>query len=322
MRSLPLGSTGIDVTELVFGGAAIGGIGSAPSLRGTGMRTDEALGRLDEAAELGIRVLDTANSFAGGESEAVIGRWREERERDDVLVITKVGNVVERGQTAIDLSAEHLARQLTASTRRLGRVDLWASHAPDAATPLEETVAAFAAALETGSISAWGCCNVDVREIERLLSVADDAGLPRPAWVQNRFSLLARDDERDLLPFLRGEGLGYIGHSPLAGGILAGRYEVDVEPAEGSRLAIAPRMYAAEFTDANLGRVDGLAELARDADVTTAALAIAWLLWHPLVTASIVAPRRSEQWLAVEEALALDPDAALAERIGAVFAGR
>jgi len=93
VRTVPLGSTGIEVTEFFFGGAAIGGIGSAPSRIGLGMKTDEALERLDEAYEVGVRVLDTANSFAGGESERVIGRWREERERADVLVSTKVGNV-------------------------------------------------------------------------------------------------------------------------------------------------------------------------------------------------------------------------------------
>jgi aryl-alcohol dehydrogenase-like predicted oxidoreductase len=325
MRQVELGTTGLEVTEFFFGGAAIGGIGSAPSRVGLGMTTDEALERLDEAHEVGIRVLDTANSFAGGQSERVIGRWREERERGDVLVSTKVGNVVERGQDGISLAADHIERQLALSRSRLGTVDLYLTHASDSRTPLEETLTAFAAAIDSGQIKAFGCSNLSVHEAEAWLLAADRAGLPRPGWVQNEFSLVSRAGERDLLPLLAGEGVGFVAYSPLAGGVLTDRFlaadlESLPEPPAGSRLAVAPAMYAEAFTLQNLERVASVERIARECDVSIAALALAWLRQHPLVTATVVSPRRTKQWDAVTEALGTDLDDDLAERIAAVFA--
>jgi aryl-alcohol dehydrogenase-like predicted oxidoreductase len=319
MRQVELGTTGLLVSEYFFGAGSIGGIGSSVATRGLGMATDEALERLDETHEIGIRVIDTANSYAGGESERVVGRWREERERDEVLVATKVGNVVEPGQDGVSLRGDHIARQLALSRSRLGTVDLYLSHAPDDSTPLEETLTAFALALDAGQIKAFGCSNLDVRQLEAVLNAADRAGLPRPGWVQNEFSLVARGDERDLLPLAVGESIGYTGYSPLAGGLLSDRYLGDEEPAEGSRLAIAPAMYADSFTEENRARVARLASLAREHEVGVSALALAWLRWHPSVTASIVSPRRTQQWDAVTESLALDLDDELAEQVGALF---
>ncbi|MES2093101.1 MAG: aldo/keto reductase [Actinomycetota bacterium] len=324
MLQVSLGSTGIEVSEFFFGGAAIGGIGSAPSRIGLGMKTDEALERLDEAVEVGIRVFDTANSFAGGESERVIGRWREERERADVLVSTKVGNVVERGQETISLAADHIERQLALSRSRLGAVDLYLAHGIDEHTPLEETLTAFAAAVDTEQIRAWGCSSGSVREVEAWLLAADRAGLPRPDWVQSEFSLLARSAERDLLPLLAEEGVGFVAFSPLAGGILSDRYltadpEELPDPAPGSRLSLAPAMYTAAFTLPNLARVARLEPLARDRGVGIPALALAWLRQHPLVSATIVSPRRTEQWDAVTDATTMDFDDALADQLGAMF---
>ncbi|MCU1414664.1 MAG: tas [Microbacteriaceae bacterium] len=320
MKQVTLGTTGIQVSELFFGAGSIGGVGSSVTTRDAGMKTDEALERLDEAYELGVRVIDTANSYAGGESERVVGRWREEREHADVVVETKVGNVVERGQDGIDLTAGHIERQLALSRSRLGTVDLYLSHAPDPSTPLEATITAFAAAIDAGQIRAYGCSNLTVHDLEAVLLAADRAALPRPGWIQNEFSLAARSDERDLLPLAAGEGLGYTAYSPLAGGVLAGRYRFDEEPPEGSRLAIAPRMYVGAFTEKTLDAVTRLGAVARERDVSTAGLALWWLLRHPSVTAPIVSPRRTEQWDAVTEALALEPDDALFEQVGALFA--
>jgi aryl-alcohol dehydrogenase-like predicted oxidoreductase len=321
MQTVPLGTTGIDVSEMFFGAAAVGGIGSSAARVGLGMAIDESLERLDEAYEVGVRVIDTANSYAGGESERIVGQWREEREREDVLVATKVGNVVEKNQDGLSLSAEHIERQLAASHSRLGRIDLYLTHAIDERTPLEETLTAFAQALDSGQIRAWGCSNLSVRDLEAVLLAADRFGLPRPGWVQNKFSLLARGDERDLLPLLAGEGLGYTPFSPLAGGLLSDRYlDFEVEPLEGSRIALAPAMYAAEHSEQNVVRVGRLRLIAQERELSTAALALAWLRWHPLVTAPIVSPRRTEQWDAVTQALKTDLDDELAEQIGTLFA--
>ena len=303
---MQLGRSGIAVSELFFGAGGIGGMGSSIAARGKGLKLAQGIERLNEAYDLGIRVIDTANTYGGGRSEEAVGRWLDERQPEDALVATKVGGRVEPGQDRIDLSAAHIERQLAASLRRLGRGDLYLANAPDPSTPLAETLSAFAAALESGRIRAFGVSNVTPGRLEEVLSVADRERLPRPEWVQNSFSLLVRTDERDLLPLASAEGLGYTPYSPLAGGILSDRYLGGAEPKPGSRLAEAGGIYAQVFTPGGLERVERLAERARDFDVSTAGLALAWLRWHPLVTAPIVSPRWSHQWDAVHEALALD----------------
>ncbi len=319
MREVQLGRSGIAVTELFFGAGGIGGMGSSMAALGRGLTLAQGIERLNEAYDLGIRVVDTANTYGGGRSEETVGRWLDERQPEDVLVATKVGGRVEPGQDRIDLSAPHIERQLAASTRRLGRVDLYLTNGPDPSTPLAETLAAFAAALESGRIRGFGVSNVTPGGLEEVLSVADREGLARPEWVQNSFSLLVRADERDLLPLASAEGLGYTPYSPLAGGILSDRYLGGAQARPGSRLAEAGGIYAQVFTPGGLERVERLAERARDFDVSTAGLALAWLRWHPLVTAPIVSPRWSHHWDAVREALALDLSDAEAAAIVELF---
>lgn len=307
-----LGATGIEVGDFVCGAGSIGGFGSSPALRGQGMTAAEGWRQLDAAAARGIRVIDTADAYGGGESERVVGEWRPGH---DVLVATKVGNVADR--RGVDLTAAHIRRQLRTSVERLGRVDLYLTHQPDPATPLEETLTAMAELVADGAIHAYGCCNVDRPGLERILDVADRAGLPRPGWLQNSFNLVDRDDERDLLPVLAAEGLGYTPYSPLAGGILSGRYLDGARPAPGSRAAAGDVGYA--LTDDVLARVRTLARHAAEHGVSTAGLALAWLRWHPRVTAAIVAPRTDDQWRAVDEALTLDLDDPTAQAVGALF---
>lgn len=319
MRMVPLGSTGIEVSEFFFGAGGIGGIGSSRATLGKGLTLDQALTRLDEGWERGIRVIDTADSYAAGSSEKAVGRWLGEREPDGAIVATKVGAPIEPWEDRVDLSAKHIAQQLTVSIRRLGRVDLYLSHAPDDQVPIEETITAFATAIADRRIRAWGCSNVGVRDLEALLTVADREGLPRPGWVQNGFSIAARGDERDLLPLVMSEGLGYTPYSPLAGGILSERYLKGAEAAPGSRIDVARGFYSDFLTDAALARVQKLADLARDIDVSTAGLALAWLRRHPGVTAPIVSPRTEAQWLAVDEAEELDLSEDEFEAAGSLF---
>jgi aryl-alcohol dehydrogenase-like predicted oxidoreductase len=313
-----LGSTGISVGELIYGAGSIGGFGSARATLGLGMTAQQGKQQLDEAVARGIRVLDTADAYAGGESERVVGQWLPGH--DAVLVATKVGNVVGPDRRGVDLSAAHIRRQIRASLGRLGRVDLYLTHQPDPGTPYEQTLQALASLVEDGTIRAFGCCNVDLPELERLLAAASRAGLPGPGWLQNSFNLVDRRDERDLLPVLAAEGLGYTPYSPLAGGVLSDRYLGGALPEPGSRLAAGAAELAYAYNEDVLARVGELARLADGLGVSTAGLAIAWLRWHPQVTAAIVAPRASGQWRAVDEALALDLDDATAQAAGALFA--
>ena len=321
MDSRPLGRTGVSVSEFIFGAGAIGGIGSSPTTRKYGLSPDEGLARLDEAHDLGITVIDTADAYGGGESERTVGRWLAERQITGTLVATKVGNAIRPdGTVGVDLSPAHVARQLAQSIDRLGRVDLYLSHAPDPATPVEQTMAAFTQARADGKIRAYGVSNVTAAQLEDLLSAAERAGLDRPGWVQNGMSLLARSDERDVLPLVAAEGLGYTPYSPLAGGVLSGRYLDGSQPAPGSRIAVAgDRYYPGMHTEANLARVAALGELARGRQVSVSGLALAWLRAHPLVTAPIVSPSRPGQWQAVGEALTVDLTKDERAEIAAIF---
>ena len=311
MRAVPLGSTGVTVSEVVYGAGSIGGFGSAPQTRGWGLTADDGTRQLDRAAARGVRLVDTADAYAGGESERVVGRWLPAH--PDVLVATKVGNVA----GGVDLSAGHIGRQLATSLARLGRVDLYLTHQPDPATPAAETVQTLAGLVAAGTIRGYGCCNVDRAELDRLLAAADRAGVPGPGWVQNSFNLVDRADERELLPALAAAGLGYTPYSPLAGGVLSDRYLGGERPGPRSRVAAGGVAYA--YTGAVLARVRELARVAAGLEVSTAGLALAWLRRHPGVTAPIVAPRTADQWRAVDEALALDLDDATAGAVGALF---
>jgi aryl-alcohol dehydrogenase-like predicted oxidoreductase len=305
MRKFPLGKTGIQVSEFFFGAGSIGGVGSSAATRHAGLTPEQGIARLDEAVELGITVVDTADAYGGGESERTVGRWFSERPRPGIVVSTKVGLISNPdGSRGVSLAKSHIERQLTQSIERLGHVDLYLAHAPDPSTPPEESLATFSAAQEAGRIRAFGVSNVTAPILEQLLAVADREDLHRPQWVQNRMNLLDRRDERELLPLVAVEGLGYTPFSPLAGGVLSDRYLDGAEPEPGSRIAEAGHLYYKGFyTPENLEKVAALRELAKERAVSVSALALAWLRDHPSVTAPIVAPSKPSQWGSVREAV-------------------
>ena len=321
MRLMKLGQTSIEISEFIFGAGSIGGVGISPATLGQGITYDQGLDRLDEARTAGITVIDTADGYGGGASEQAVGEWYQTRQPPDVLLQTKVGGVDGPGDRRVNLSRPHIDRQLARSIQRLGHVDLYLSHAPDGQTPLEETLEAFAAARDAGLIRAFGMSNVDATLLEQLLLTAARTGLPRPDWIQNGLSLLNREDEKDLLPLVTSEGIGYTPFSPLAGGVLSDRYLDGAEVEPGSRIAVAGSLYyRGMHTADNLARVAALRDLARERGLSVAGMALAWLRAHPAVTATIVSPSRAGQWQAVREALAQDLSQEDFARVGAIFA--
>jgi aryl-alcohol dehydrogenase-like predicted oxidoreductase len=314
MRTVQLGTSGIQVSEFFVGAGSIGGVGSTASTRGSGLTPEEGMDRLDEAVELGITVVDTADAYGGGESEKAVGRWLHERAPEGMVVTTKVGMISRPdGSRGVDLTRAHIEKQLSQSLERLGRVDAYLMHAQDMETPLEETLAVFSEAQDAGRIGGYGVSNIPVARLQEILSVADANGLRRPITIENPLNLLDRSDEA--------EGIAYTAFSPLAGGVLSERYLDGAAPAEGSRIAVAGDVYYKGFhTTENLERVAALRDLARELDLSVSGLALAWLRDHPGVTAPIVAPRTTAQWDAVTDAdrVRLDPDQHT--RVGAIFA--
>lgn len=295
-----------------------GGIGGIARATGPGIGLSEEAGHrlIDRAVDKeGIKVLDTADVYAAGASERIVGTWNTARPDADVLIQTKTGITAE----GPNLEPERVRRQLARSTEILGRVDLYIAHQVDPRTPWAQSLPVFSQAVESGAIRAYGLSNVDGGALTDALETADRLGLVRPELVQNEYSLVARGDDKEVLPIVRSEGLAYTPFSPLATGLLAGRYSNGELPGRGSRASIASR--AAHYLDDEhvMERIRGFDRLAAEHGVTPAGLALGWLLHHPLVTAAIVAPSKESQWTGIHEAQKLEWTSKIADQLDALF---
>ncbi len=318
MEHRALGRSGVDVSRVVLGCGNFGGIGSSPAFFGRGETEGEAHALLDAAWEAGITTYDTADAYGGGRSESYLGSWLRSKGsgvRERIVLTTKTFNPMTEGADS-GLAAARIRRQLGTSLERLGvdAIDLYLPHAMDPATPVEETIAAFEQLVAEGTIRAYGGSNVDAAWLEEALRHG------RPAWVQNAYSLLQREDEAGVLPIVAREGLAYTPFSPLAGGWLTGKYRRGEEPPAGSRMTLRPEPYLHLREERVYDALEAFEARARERGTTPAALAIAWLLGHPHVTAVVVGPRRPEQLRPALDALELDLSPPEHEQITALFA--
>jgi aryl-alcohol dehydrogenase-like predicted oxidoreductase len=313
MQYRQLGRTDLELSRLGLGCGNFGGIGSAPELFGQGESQEEAFAIMDAAFAAGVTFFDTAASYGGGQSESWVGQWRAER-GVPVLLSTKVywsvsGDPADRG-----LSRERVLRELEGSLARLQteRLDMYLTHEPDSDTPIEETLRALDELVRSGKVRAIGASNVDGQQLEEALETSERAGLVRFDWVQNEYSLLQRGPELDVLQICEREGLGFTPFSPLAGGWLTGKYRPGEPYPRGSRMTLRPEPYSDLETESTFEGLAAFGAAAAERGVEPAALAIAWVLSHPQVTAVVVGPRRPEQ---LEPALtALDLPLSLQER--------
>jgi 1-deoxyxylulose-5-phosphate synthase len=300
--------------RFALGCGNFGGIGSAPAFFGLGERRDEAFALMDAAWELGITSFDTADAYGGGSSERWIGEWMRGRGVRP-FITTKVFHSVEGDAADHGLAPARIRRQLEGSLARLGvdRIDLYLAHEPDPATPLEETLGAFEELRGEGRIGASGLSNVSADELERALATT------HVDCIQNSYSLLDRGDETDVLPLCASHGVAYAAFSPLAGGVLTGKYRAGAEPPTGSRLATRPGPYGALATAPTLAAVDALARAAAERGVDAATLALAWLLADERVTTIVLGPRRPEHFEPARRAVDLQLTAAEREELAALF---
>jgi len=289
------------VSRIILGCGNFGGIGSAPELFGQGETEEEAFALMDAAWAAGINFFDTAASYGGGRSESWVGRWRRERGAP-VLVSSKVYWSVSGDRDDRGLSRERILRELEASLERLGveRLDLYLTHEPDPATPIEETLHALDELVQAGKVRAIGASNLDAEQLEEALETSDRLGLARFGWVQNEFSLL-QQGAGGVLPVCEREGLGFTPFSPLGGGWLTGKYRRGKGYPAGSRMTLRPEPYEELATKETFRALEAFGAAAAERGVAPAALAIAWVLSDPQVTAVVVGPRRPEH---LEPALA------------------
>jgi aryl-alcohol dehydrogenase-like predicted oxidoreductase len=290
-----------DVDRIVFGCGNFGGIGSSPHLRGAGDSEEQALNLLDHARRVGLRRFDTANTYGGGSSEDMLGKWLRAQGasfRRSAQIATKVGNPHGCPPGDTPLSRTQIARHLDVSLRRLGveRIDLYYIHEFDRVTPLEETLEAMTRAVETGKIALFGISNAALSDVEAVRTLAGDSLASCFEYVQHEYNLLVTADAQTLIPYCAGHGLRYTAFSPLAGGLLTGKYRFGEAPPSGSRLAQAPEACAAYLNEESLNAIERLKRSADARGETMASAALRFVLDTPGVDGLLIAPRRVDHF--------------------------
>ncbi len=280
-----LGDSGLRVSSVGLGGNTFGAT----------VDGEAAVAVIRHALDLGITFIDTANTYSNGRSEELIGQAIKGR-RDDVVLATKVGWEVPSEKKGGRLSRRWIMEAVEGSLRRLGTdcIDLYQAHRPDEDTPLEETLRAMDDLVHQGKVRYIGCSNYAAWQLVQGLSISREDGLAPWISIQPRWNLLEGLDDPHLLPACRTFGVGIIPYTPLASGILTGKYHRGEAPPPGTRAGDIPRI-AERITDEVLERVEKLSAWAEARGHRVGELAIAWLLAHPEVSTVIVGARSPEQ---------------------------
>ncbi|WP_114560995.1 aldo/keto reductase [Desertihabitans aurantiacus] len=277
----------------------------------------EAETLFETAVEAGITVVDTANGYAGGESERLLGPWVRRR-RDQLVLATKAGIPHPDAEGAAPLSASALRRCLEGSLRRLGvdSVDLFYLHQPDRSTPLAETLGAVAELHAEGRLGALGVSNYAAWQVQDVLAAARAAGAPAPVAGQNVYNLLARRIEDEWLEFAAVHGVHTMVYNPLAGGLLGRRPGAGEQPSRFGRSRLAAMYSDRYLRDDLVAAATGVADLAEESGTPMAELALRWLLGRDGVDSVLLGGSRVSHLRANLDALARGPlPADLADRL-------
>ncbi len=296
MRQLPLGRTGLFVSELCLGTMTFGGSEGMWAQIGQ-LQQAEAERLVGQALDAGINFIDTADVYAGGNSERITGQALRNLKvpRDSVVLATKVFSETGPGPNARGATRGHILDGIKASLQRLqvDHVDLYQIHGFDPATPIEETVRALDQLVRHGHVRYVGVSNWAAWQIVKALGIAERLGCARFDTLQAYYTVAGRDLERELIPMLQSEGLGLMVWSPLAGGLLSGKYGRDQQGEEGARRTTFdfPPVDKERAWDA----IDVMRAIGGQIGATVAQVALAWLLHQPQVSTVIVGARRPEQ---------------------------
>jgi aryl-alcohol dehydrogenase-like predicted oxidoreductase len=289
-----LGGSGCAVSALALGTLTFGNEASQ----------DDSFAQLDRFVSAGGTLIDTADVYADGRSEQIIGRWLASRAdaRELVVIATKARFPTSDGPNGHGLSRRHLAAALDASLRRLGveTIDLYQLHGWDPLTPVEETLRFLDDAARAGKISYFGLSNFLGYQIQKYADLADRHGLIRPVTVQPQYNLLSRAIEWEVVPACEAEGLGLLPWSPLASGWLTGKYRRDEPPAEGTRLAEQMDQGMRIWNErGHLERdwqvLDAVRKVADGRGTSMSQVAVAWVLARPAVCSVILGARTLAQ---------------------------
>jgi len=297
MRNRPLGRTGLFVSELCLGTMTFGGSDGIWGQIGK-LEQADAERLIGQALDAGINFIDTADVYAGGRSEQITGLALRNLKvaRDSVIVATKVFGETGPGPNARGASRHHIVDGVKASLQRLqlDHVDLYQIHGFDPATPIEETLRALDQLVRQGEVRYVGVSNWAAWQIMKAIGIAERTGLTRPESLQAYYTVAGRDLERELVPMLRSEDIGLMVWSPLAGGLLSGKFD------RGQQGAAGDRRTSFDFPPVNRERayacIDVMRSMAQTRGVSVAQIALAWLLHQPQVTTVIIGAKRTEQF--------------------------
>jgi aryl-alcohol dehydrogenase (NADP+) len=288
MRHRVLGSSGLRVSEICLGTMMFGG------------PTEEAEAKriVDDAAANGVNFIDTADAYVDGRSEEVTGRAIKAQRQHWVLA-TKVANPTGKGRNDRGLTRAHVMRACEASLKRLGTdvIDLYYVHKVDTDTAWEQVVATFGLLIAQGKIREWGLSNVRGWQIAHIAHLCDRQTVPRPTALQPYYNLMNRQPETEVLPAARFFGLGIVPYSPIARGVLSGKYQPNVAPAAGSRAARKDkRMLETEWRPESIALAEKVVAHAAARGASPVHWACAWVLNNAAVVSVIAGPRTFEQW--------------------------
>jgi aryl-alcohol dehydrogenase-like predicted oxidoreductase len=287
------------------------GLTVSPICLGTmmfGDQTDEKEARriIDHARDAGVNFIDTADQYCQGKSEQIVGRAIA-KDRDAWVLATKGGNPVnDTHANSQGLSRKWLLKAIDDSLERLklDYVDIWYLHLDDYSTPLEEAVSAVADVLGQGKALYWGVSNFRGWRIAELVRLAGEAGIDRPVVCQPYYNAMNRMPEVEILPACEYYGLGVVPYSPLARGVLTGKYQPGKAPPKGSRAGRKDqRMLESEFREESLVIAQKIKQHAEAKGMTSGDYAVNWVLANPIVTSVLAGPRTLEQWKAYLGAL-------------------
>jgi aryl-alcohol dehydrogenase-like predicted oxidoreductase len=285
MNYIKLGKTGLDVSPIALGCMTYGDPKSGHPT--WSLPEDESRPLIKQAVELGINFFDTANMYSQGSSEEIVGRaLKDFADRDDVVIATKVRHPMRPGPNGSGLSRKAIFAEIDHSLRRLGTdyVDLYQIHRMDNSTPIEETLEALHDVVKAGKARYLGASSMHAWEFSKALHLQRQHGWTRFVSMQDHYNLLAREEEREMLPLCADEGIGTIVWSPLARGRLARESEaVTVRAASDP---FADMLYTEESSDRTI--IEAVAAIAKARGVSRAQIALAWLRRNPVVVAPIV----------------------------------
>lgn len=295
MRYRRFSNTGLFVSELCLGTMTFGGKGFWEVVGKLG--TSEATKLVATAFDAGVNFFDTADVYSEGEAEKILGAALKEinKPREQIIVATKVRGRSGPGVNQVGLSRSHILASIDNSLRRLGLdfVDLYQIHGVDTETPIEETIEALSDVVNSGKVRYIGFCNLPAWAAMKAIAFSESAGLSRFVSAQMYYSIAGRDIEREIVPLARDQGLAILPWSPLAGGLLSGKFDLENPGPQGARRT------SFDFPPVDKTRAIKIIKELRAVSSATghsvARVALAWLLTRPFVTSVIIGAKTMEQ---------------------------